>query len=134
MDELFHIMPSTFPAGNALREESFWAQLSPIFYAATCSIDKRDLDARVGRYSSRKKLLIGFMEEEENTVRFAKPRVMLHVWFGVIATSIGAREASREHHYILFTGRCFLLTRKSCSEQCGHDDFEYREGRSGRYL
>lgn len=46
----------------------------------------------------------------------------------------GPGEVRGEPHYLLNTGGRFLLTGKGCSDQCGHDDFEYREDKSSAYF
>lgn len=134
LNEPIQYMLSTFPVEKALKEELSRTLWSQNFTAAMDSIDKHERDVGVGRYPSTNELLIFVMEEDESTARFTKHRSLLDFYTGAVVAAMYIGDVSGERDSMPNTSGRFLLTRKGCPVQCGHNDFAVRYDKSSAYF
>lgn len=71
-----------------------------------------------------------YVKKGESRVRLARRRAAFHVWVETIGTSKPLNIAEHKKLYLPVTGGQYLMIRRKCPDQTGHNDFEVRESRS----
>lgn len=79
------------------------------------------------RYTSAKKLLIDFMEEDGSCLGTGKKRAGLDLWRGWLAALLHLDTRNEKPFVRAQFGERYLLTGKECPQHCGQNKFEMSE-------
>ena len=121
---LFNHYLSTFPGEELCRDERNRNIWSPIVNLGEKGADKDMQDHGRARYSSTRRLLMEYTEENHNTRWASIRRAMLDVWLCQLAVLLGLDTFSAGRMYTPKTGGRFLITGKNCPRQCPHNDYQ----------
>lgn len=73
------------------------------------------------------------MENSESQLGFKSWLADLDAWVGIVGATIDLDTAWDEDLYLAVTDGRYFLTVRDCRDQIGHNNFEFREGRSSMF-